>query len=172
MTTLPASTPLDLQWSTRAAARHLLLAFVTSLGITLSSGLLLEIGHAYWRQTLLVGHLAAGGLTLFFFIPFVVGHWRNGGEPWHHLFLPFLLLRARQRENLARHRLLGIGLIWALAGALLSGLVVVVPAIAYLGGEPFTLPYGSHVWLLQTHLWTTPLVVVLLVLHMPKEDKS
>lgn len=175
MTSIPASAPGEhLQWRTRATARHLRQAFVTGLAITLTSGLLLwlKIGHAYWHQTVLVSHLMAGVLTLFFFIPFIIGHWLDGDEPWHHLFFPFALLAARHKEALGRHRLLGIGLLWALTSVLLSGLVIILPAFSYLGGRPFTLPYGSHVWLLQIHLWMTPVVIALLILHMPREDKS
>lgn len=173
---VPSTVPSGelLQWRTRATTRQLLLAMLTSFAIALSSGSLLwlAIGHDNFRQLLLVTHLTAGLLACVFAIPFVILHWRDGGEPWPHLFLPGLLFGALRRDPSARLRLLGIALLWNLVIVLGSGLIVMLPAIAYLAGEAKTLPYGAHVWLLQLHRWPTLLLLALLFLHMPKEDRA
>lgn len=171
-TTVPSGELL--QWRTRATVRQLLLAMLTSLAIALCSGGLLWLGggHDNFRQLLLITHLAAGLLTCLFFFPFVTLHWRDGGEPWPHLFLPFALFGALRRDTSARHRLLGIALLWNLFVVLGSGLLVMLPAVAYLAGEARTLPYGAHVWLLQLHRWPSLLLLALLFLHMPKEDRA
>lgn len=173
-TVTPNADTALLCWRTRDTARHLLLAFIASFAIALTSSALLwlKLGHGNFVQVLLITHLVSGLLALFFFVPFVVIHWRDGREPLLHLIFPFRLLAEVRWDSLARHRLLGHALLWALAIVLLSGLVVVLPALAYLSGRPVTLPYGGHVWLLQIHLWATPALLLFLVLHLPKEDRQ
>lgn len=175
--TTPAS-PADnaaarLLWRTRDTARHLLLAFVASFAVALATSALLFVGlgHGNLVQVLLLTHLAAGLLALFFFVPFVVIHWRDGREPLVHLIFPFRLLPEWRWDIVARRRLIGHALLWLLLPVLVSGLAVVLPAVAYLAGRPATLPYGGQYWLLQIHLWTTPLVLVALVLHFPRKDR-
>jgi hypothetical protein len=173
-TIIPNSDAALLRWRTRDTARHLLLAFIASFAIALTSGALLwvKLGHGNFVQVLLVTHLVSGLLALFFFVPFVAIHWRDGREPLLHMIFPFRLLTEARRDHLARHRLLGHGLLWTLAIVLLSGLVVMLPALAYLAGRPVTLPYGGHVRLLQIHVWATPALLLFLLLHLPKEDRQ
>lgn len=170
----PAADVVRLDWRTRDTSRHLLLAFIASFGIALATGALLwlRLGHNNLVQVLLLTHLAAGLLALFFFIPFIVIHWRDGREPLLHLIFPFRLFAEWHWDLLARRRLIGHGLLWSLAPVLFSGLLVAAPAIAYLAGHPVTLPYGAHVWLLRLHLWLTPLVLLFLAFHLPREDRQ
>lgn len=171
---LPAAADATLRWRTRATSRHLLQGFLGAFAIAAVSGglLLLGIDHGNLVQVLLVSHLAAGLLALLLFIPFIVTHWRDGREPLVHLVWPFRLIAELGRDAYARQRLIGHALLWALALVLLSGLIVMLPAIAYLAGWPVTLPYGSHVGLLAAHAWLTLPLLVGLLGHLPKEDRA
>lgn len=180
--TAPASmpsTPLPtadaaLRWRTRDTSRHLLQGFIGAFAIAAVTGglLLLRVGHGNLVQVLLFSHLAAGLLALMFFIPFLVTHWRDGNEPLRHLLWPFPLIAEVRWDDYARKRLIGHGLMWSLALVLLSGLIVMLPAIAYLAGRPVTLPYGGHVGLLAAHTWLTLPLLAGLFFHLPREDRS
>lgn len=168
------ATDATLRWRTRDTSRHLLQGFIGAFAIaTVSSGLLLlRIGHGNLVQVLLFTHLAAGLLALMFFIPFIVIHWRDGREPLRHLFWPFALIAELRWDDFARKRLIGHALMWSLGLVLLSGLIVVLPAIAYLAGYPVTLPYGGHVVLLRAHSWLMLPLLVALFFHLPRKDRS
>lgn len=168
----PTDNPL-LRWRTRDTARQLLLGFVTALAIAAATGLLLwlRVGHGNFIQVLLTGHLVAGMLALIFFLPFVVIHWRDGREPLRHLFYPFRLIAAMAHDACARRRLIGHGLLWSMLAVLASGVLVSLPAIAYLAAAPQTLPYGGHVWLLRIHDGACIPLLILLCLHFPGEDR-
>lgn len=175
MTPPPSTAAMgELRWRTRDTSRHLLQGFIAAFAIAAVTGglLLVDIGHGNLIQVLLLSHLAAGLLTLFFFIPFVVTHWRDGGEPLRHLIWPFALIGDMSRDRFARQRLIGHGLLWSLAAVLLSGLIVMLPAIAYLAGWPATLPYGGHVDLLRIHVWLTLPLLGALLGHLPREDRA
>ncbi len=162
-----------LHWRTRDTTRHLLQGFIGAFAIAAVTGglLVLDIGHGDLIQVMLLSHLAAGLLALVFFVPFIVTHWRDGHEPLRHLVWPFRLLGELRRDVYARQRLIGHALLWSLALVLLSGLIVMLPAIAYLAGWPATLPYGSHVGLLAAHTWLTLPLLTGLWFHLPREDR-
>lgn len=170
----PTAESAPLLWRTRDTGRQLLNAFVASFAIALATGALLycRLGHGNLVQVLLIAHLGAGALALFFFLPFAVIHWRDGREPLLHLVWPFRLIAEWQWDEVARRRLIGHALLWLLALVLLSGLVVALPAVAYLAGHPVTLPYGGHRWLLQIHTWATPALLLTLFLHFPRKDRQ
>lgn len=163
-----------LKWRTRDTSRHLVQGFIGSCAITIVTGLLLwlRIGHANLVQVLLLTHLTAGILTLLFFIPFIVIHWQDGREPLSHLIWPFPLIRNIRWDAYAGKRLIGHAFMWSLIIVLLSGLIVTLPAIAYLAGYPQTLPYGGHVGLLQAHRWVSLPLLLCLLWHLPKKDRS
>ena len=150
-----------LPWRTREATRHLLLAATTSLGVTAATGLGLQAGsdNDNLVAMLLLPHLAAGVLALILFTPLL------------HLLAPFRLLMAEPDTPFLRQRLLGHLLLWSLGLVLLSGVVSVVPAIAYLLGDPFTLPYGTQDLLMQVHRWGSLLLAVAAVLHYPRTTR-
>lgn len=164
-----------LQWRSRDTTRHLIQGFIISCSISAVSGLLLwlRLGHDNFVQILLLTHLSAGVLCLMFALPFVITHWRDGREPGRHLiWLMPLVQRAWQREPYAGKRLIGHAFMWLLCAVLLSGLIVMAPAISYLAGMPVTLPYGSHVGLLQVHSWLSIAVLVGLCWHLPKKERT
>lgn len=162
-----------LRWRTRDTSRHLVQGFIGALAIATVTGLLLwlRLGHNHLVQVLLLSHLAAGLLALLFFVPFIVIHWRDGREPLRHLLWPFPLIAELRWDAYAGKRLLGHAFMWSLALVLLSGLIVALPAVAYLAGYPVTLPYGGHVGLLRGHAWLTLPLLVCLWCHLPKEDR-
>lgn len=163
-----------LKWRTRDTSRHLVQGFISAAAIAAITGLLLwlRVGHASLVQVLLLTHLAAGVLTLLFFTPFIVIHWQDGREPLRHLLWPFPLIREIRWDAYAGKRLIGHAFMWALIVVLFSGLVVTLPAIAYLAGYPVTLPYGGHVGLLEAHRWLTPPLLLCLLWHLPKKERS
>lgn len=163
-----------LQWRTRETSRHLVQGFIGAFAISTVTGLLLwlRVGHANLVQVLLLAHLAAGVLTLLFFVPFIVVHWQDGREPLLHLLWPFPLIREIRRDAYAGKRLIGHAFMWSLIVVLLAGLIVALPAVAYLAGYPVTLPYGGHVGLLQAHRWLTLPLLLGLLWHLPKKDRS
>lgn len=173
MSTPESNAARALIWRTRDSTRHLLHAFTVSFAIALTTGALLftRIGHGNLVQVLLLAHLAAGALSLFFFVPFVVIHWRDGREPLLHLVFPFRLVAEWRRDPCARHRLIGHALLWLTMLVLLSGLVVILPAFAFLGGHPATLPLGTHRWLLDLHAWATPALIAIFFLHFPLKKR-
>lgn len=170
MSTLRSGTAAALPWRTREATRHLLLAATTSLGVTAATGLGLLAGpdNDNLVALLLLPHLAAGVLALILFTPFVIIHWRDGREPLVHLLLPFRLLLAPPGTPFLRQRLLGHLLLWSLALVLLSGVLSLVPALAYLLGTPFTLPYGTQDMLMQGHRWLSLPLAGSALLHYPR----
>lgn len=163
-----------LNWRTRDTSRHLIQGFIGAFAIAAVTGIVLwlRIGHGNLVQWLLLCHLAAGLLAILFFIPFIVIHWRDGREPLLHLIWPFRLIGEVRRDVYAGKRLLGHAFMWSLLLVLFSGLIVALPAIAYLAGYPVTLPYGGHVGLLRGHAWLTLPLLVCLWWHLPKEDRS
>lgn len=168
------SADAGLKWRTRDTSRHLVQGFINASAITAITGLLLwlRVGHANFVQVLLLTHLAAGILTLLFFIPFIVIHWQDGREPLRHLIWPFPLIREIRWDAYAGKRLIGHAFMWSLIIVLLSGLIVTLPAVAYLAGYPVTLPYGGHVGLLQAHRWVSLPLLLCLLWHLPKKDRS
>lgn len=162
-----------LRWRTRDTSRHLIQGFIGAFAIAAVSGLLLwlRIGHDNVVQILLLSHLAAGLLAFLFFIPFIVTHRRDGREPLLNLVWPFRLIGELRWDIYARKRLIGHGFLWSLLLVLASGLIVALPAIAYLAGQPVTLPYGGHVGLLRSHAWLTLPLLTGLWWHLPKEDR-
>lgn len=172
--TLPTADD-SLRWRTRDTSRHLIQGFIGALAIAAVTGLLLwlRLGHDNLAQVLLLGHLAAGLLALLISVPFIVIHWRDGREPLRHLLWPFPLIAELRRDGWAGKRLLGHAFLWSLALVLLSGLIVALPALAYLAGYPVTLlPVGGHSGLLRAHAWLTLPLLVCLWCHLPKEDRA
>jgi hypothetical protein len=161
-------------WRTRDASRHLLFAFVVSLGIVCASALVLLLSPSHDTVVLaaLTVHLMAGTLALLFFAPFLLSHLRDGEEPLRDLLMPWRLLATCRRDPLVRHRLFGHTLMWSLAVVLGSGSVVALPALAYLAGHPLTLPYGAHRQILDVHLWMSAALVVVLLMHFPWKERS
>lgn len=173
---LQASNPASatLVWRTRDSARHLLQASIASLALCLASGLVLWLSppHDHLILVALCTHLSAGVLAGIFFLPFVVIHLQDGREPLGLLLQPWRLLPAALQEPVARHRLMGHGLLWSLLLALGSGLVIALPAVAYLAGRPVTLPYGSQYLLLDLHQGATLACLGLLLLHFPWKERT
>lgn len=169
----PAADAARLRWRTRDTSRHLMQGFTGAFAIAGITGLLLwlGLGHDNFIQLLLLTHLAAGTLSFLMLVPFIVIHWRDGREPLLHLIFPFRLFAEWRWDMLARRRLIGHGLLWLLALVLISGLIVTLPAIAYLAGRPAILPFGVHVDLLRVHAWLTLPLFAGLVWHLPKEDR-
>ncbi|THF62677.1 multiheme c-type cytochrome [Pseudothauera rhizosphaerae] len=163
-----ASAPAGLAWRTRETTRQLLHALLVALAITLLTGLALWLGppHGPLVQVLLSAHLVAGVLALILLAAFATVHLRDGREPPACVALPLLLLKNCRHDRTVRHRLIGHGLLWALALVLLSGLAIAAPAVLYLAGNPATLPYGAHVWLLDVHRWAAPFAVAGLLAHL------
>lgn len=172
-TNTTAADAARLRWRTRDTSRHLMQGFIGAFAIAGSTGLLLwlGLGHDNFIQLLLLTHLAAGALAFLMLVPFVVIHWRDGREPLRNLFWPFRLIPELRWDAWAGKRLIGHGLLWLLALVLLSGLIVTLPAIAYLAGRPAILPFGVHVDLLRVHAWLTLPLLAGLVWHLPKEDR-
>jgi hypothetical protein len=173
-TTIPSPDAALLRWRTHDSSRHLMQGFIGAFAIAGITGLLLwlNLGHGNFIQLVLLTHLAAGTLSFFMFVPFIVIHWRDGREPLRNLLWPFRLIPELQWDSYARKRLIGHGLMWLLMIVLLSGLIVSLPAIAYLAGRPMTLPYGAHVELLRAHAWMTIPLFAGLIWHLPKKDRK
>lgn len=179
MNTMPPQSSLltsdaALRWRTRDTSRHLIQGFIGAFAIAAVTGLLLwlPVGHGNLVQVLLLTHLTAGVMTVLFFIPFIVIHWRDGREPLMHLIWPFRLIREVRWDVYAGKRLIGHGFMWSLLIVVFSGLIIALPAIAYLAGYPLTLPYGGHVPLLKAHRWLTVPLLICLWWHLPKKDRS
>ncbi|MDR2624701.1 MAG: hypothetical protein LBC37_00015 [Zoogloeaceae bacterium] len=166
-----------LPWRTRAASRHLLLALVYCLGIVAATGLLLALPlpNAHLTLVALAAHLVSGLLAVFFFVPFLVCHLRDGHEPLLSLLLPWRVARRCSGGDSRTHRLLGYGLTLTLLTVAASGLVIIAPAVAYLAGKPFLLldfwPGNGHRFWLMAHAWGTLLLVALLFCHFPKRSR-
>lgn len=164
-----------LVWRTRDTTQQFAIALLVSSAIALVSGLLLwlRLGHDNLAQVLLLTHLCAGLLAAMLFVPFIVLHWTDGREPRRHLFWPIGIVRQIRRSaspaagRIARQRLLGLSVLWVLLLVLLSGLLVAAPALVYLAGYPLTWPYGGQVLLVVVHRLLTPLLILILVLHLP-----
>jgi hypothetical protein len=151
------------------------MAMVYSLGIVAATGvvLLLPLENGHLTLIALVAHLVSGALALVFFVPFLLTHLKDGRESLWNLFLPWRLLRRIYRGETLYHRLLGYGLMCSLLLLFASGIVIALPAVAYLLGRPMTLlPYGGHARLLAVHLGASVLLLVFLVLHFPKRALS
>lgn len=158
----------SLAWRTRETTQRVLHALLVALAIALLTGLALWLdpSHGPLIQVLLAAHLVSGVLFLILLVAFTLIHLRDGREPPVYVALPLLLLRDCRHDRIVRHRLIGHGLLWALAVVMLSGLAIAAPAVLYLAGNPATLPYGAHVWLLDGHRWATPFVVAGLLAHL------
>jgi Na+/proline symporter len=165
---------LGLAWRTRATTRTLLhgLAVALAIAVFTGVGLWLDPAHDGLHQVMLLSHLAAGALASILFVAFATIHLRDGREPLACVLLPLLLLPRLRADRFARRRLVGHGLLWVLALAVLSGLAIAAPGLAYLSGHPQTLPYGMHVWLLELHLWATPALGVGLAWHLPWGERT
>lgn len=165
---------IALQWRTRETTHQLLHAFIAGFGIALASGVLLwlDAGGAALTQVLLVVHLVAGVLGVIFFVVFLGAHLKDGREPWQTLLFPLRLVPELRWDPYARKRLHGHALMWCNVLLLVSGLVIAAPALAYLLGKPATLPYGASHWLLRLHEAATPLALLLMLLHVPAQEKK
>lgn len=169
----PSAEDATLRWRTRDTSRHLMQGFTGAFAIACCTGLLLwlNFGHGNFIQLLLLTHLAAGALSCLMFLPFIIIHWRDGREPLLHLLWPFRLIPELQWDAYARKRLIGHALMWLLTLVLISGLLVSLPALAYLAGRPLTLPYGVHLSLLRPHAWLTLPLLISLIWHLPKKER-
>lgn len=163
---------IPLRWRTRETTRHLLEACLASVALCLVTAvpLWLDAGDANLLQVLLVTHLAAGTLGLFFLIPYLASHLKDGREPWKDLLWPFRLIPELRWEPYAAKRLHGHALMWGLLVVFASGLLLSAPALLYLAGVPRTLPYGGGAWLLRIHEWATAAAVALMLLHIPARE--
>lgn len=168
------ATVVALRWRTRDSTRHMLEAFIGGFGISLVTGVLLwlDVGGTDLAQVMLIVHLVAGTLGLFFFIPYVFAHIQDGKEPWLNLLFPFRLIPEIRWEPYAAKRLHGHLLMWANWLVLLSGVVLATPGALYLAGYPETLPYGASAWLLWIHDAFTVAILALMVFHFPRKDRK
>lgn len=164
----------NLQWRTRDTTRNLLHAYIGSFGISLVTGILLwlDISNTNLTQLILITHLVAGVLGLFFFIPYVAAHLKDGKEPWLYLALPFLLIPKLRWKPYAGKRLHGHMLMWSNGLVLLSGLAIAWPSVLYLAGTPATLSYGVSAWLLWIHGTFTVANLALMTIHLPAKDRA
>lgn len=171
-TTTSAAAPLA--WRTRDTTRHLLNAYIGGFGISLVTGVMLwlDVGGANLATVLLVTHLAAGTLGLFFFVPYIVAHLKDGREPWQNLLWPFRLIPELRWEPYAWKRLHGHLLMWGNWWLLLTGVVIAAPGVLYLSGYPLTLPYGASAWLTWIHDAFTVVILALMVFHFPAKDRK
>jgi len=169
MNTTSFTDQATLAWRTRDTTRQLAHALLIAFAISLVSGLLLwlRVGHDNLAQVLLLTHLCAGLLTTILFLPFIILHWNDGKEALRHLFWPLSIVRAARHDPIARKRLLGLAVLWMLLLVLLSGLLVSAPAVAYLAGYPVIWPYGGQALLIDIHSLLTPLLILILLLHLP-----
>jgi hypothetical protein len=175
---LPES-PL-IPWRTKESSRHLLMAMVYSLGVASATGLLLLLPLPNPHVTLLAlaAHLTSGALAGIFFIPFLLIHLKDGREPLHHLLMPWRLRRRIYAGETHHHRLQGYLLTIGIGLVFLTGLVIALPALAFLAGRPITLlefipsEWGGHSGLLSLHRGASILLVVALLLHFPKQRLS
>jgi hypothetical protein len=176
MTTTSSPESSLIPWRTRESSRHLLMATVYSLGVAGATGvlLLLPLANSHITLLALAAHLTSGALAGMFFIPFLFIHLKDGREPLHHLFMPWRLRRRIYLGETHHHRLLGFILTLSVVVVLLTGLVIALPAVAFLAGRPVTLlefipsKWGGHSGLLSLHLGASSLLIVALLLHFPK----
>lgn len=170
----PAAPVVALRWRTRDTTRHLLNAYIGGFGISLVTGVMLwlDVGGTNLAQVMLITHLVAGTLGLFFFIPYVIGHLKDGREPWLNIVFPFRLIPELRWEPYAAKRLHGHLLMWGNWLVLLSGLVIAWPGAMYLAGTFATLPYGSSAWLLWIHDGFTVAILALMAFHFPARDRK
>lgn len=155
-------------WRTRATTVALARALITNLLLLAGSGLALWLGRGHGNvvQWLLLLHLAAAALGLLFALPFVAVHLKDGREPLRRLLWPWPLLRPARHGGFERKRLVGHALLWALLLLAASGLVVALPGLGTLMGQPFVWPLGTQAWLLDLHRVFTPVLLSGLLWHL------
>lgn len=164
------SESVGVRWRDSDAMRRLAGALMIDLGVAMATGLALmfDFRHDAFLHLLVAVHLASGALALFFFTAFVAWHWRDCRETLARLLFPFLLLH-RKDDPYALRRLQGYLLMWPMLGVLATGLLIALPAVAYLAGNPQTLPYGLSESLRLGHRWLSLLLPLAMWGHLARK---
>lgn len=160
----------------RAINRYLL-PFVVLFAMAQVSGLFYFLVPRSWNwrvsQTALWVHLIAGVASFFFLAPYVLVHAKEKKE---EVFNLIFLWRAIRRQNdetdwSYQQRIFGHILNWIMVLLALSGLLLALPGVLWLGGVVWLAGYPAYQIANLAHLGLAMFALALIGLHIARKRK-
>lgn len=163
-----------LQREAVACSHRPLQGFGIAFGLALASGFYYYLvpHDANWTvsQVAMGLHIAAGFLTLAFFLSFVIAHQREKEGSPLFLVAPWLARRQPEKEPWRyRQRLLGHALSWSIAVLFLSGLLVSAPGMLWLANIVWVPDYLVYQAGNAVHLGITFVAAGIAGLHLGRQ---
>jgi len=167
-----------LQPSAVYAFTRYLLPFMVFFAIALVSGLFYYLVPHDWNwtasQAALWIHLITGMIGFFYLIPYVLTHYKEKNED--ALNLIFLWRAFRRRENESdwayQQRVFGHILNWLMALLGISGLVLALPGVLWLGGVVWLAGYSAYQIANLTHLGLSLAALAFIGFHIARKRKK
>lgn len=159
------------------AMTHQLLVFMVCFAVALVSGLFYYLAPHDWNwttsQAALWVHLIFGVAAFVFLIPFVLAHSSCKQEAALNLILLWRAFRRRDDESdwSYQQRIFGHFLNWLMALLGLSGLILALPGILWLGGVTWMAGYPAYQIANLTHLGLALSSLALIGLHIARKKK-
>lgn len=172
MTTLTKPQPSALHAFTRY-----LLPFMVFFAIALISGLFYYLVPRDWNwnasQVALWIHLLSGIIGFFYLVPYVLTHYKDKGEDALNLIFLWRAFRRRNDESdwTYQQRVFGHILNWLMALLGLSGLLLALPGILWLGGVVWMSGYPAYQIANLTHLGLAHFALAFIGFHIARKRK-
>ncbi|MBI2332906.1 MAG: cytochrome b/b6 domain-containing protein [Chloroflexi bacterium] len=174
MTTIATTKP---QPSAAHAFTRYLLPFMVSFAIALVSGLFYYLVPHDWNwaasQAALWIHLISGIIGIFYLVPYVLAHYKEKDEDPLNLIFPWRAFRRRGNESdwSYQQRIYGHTLNWLMALLSISGLVIALPGVLWLGGVVWLPGYTATQAGNLIHLGLALIALAFIGFHIARKRK-
>jgi len=154
-----------------------LLPFMVFFAIALISGLFYYLVPRNWNwnasQAALWIHLITGIIGFFFLIPYVLTHYKEKNEDALNLIFLWRAFRRRESESdwSYQQRIFGHVLNWLMALLGLSGLILALPGVLWLGGVVWMAGYSAYQIANLTHLGLALFSLAFIGFHIARKRK-
>lgn len=159
------------------AVRDYLLPFMVCFAIAFISGLVYYLVPRSWNwfvsQTALWIHLIVGVVAFFFLVPYLLSHYKQKKESALNLIFVWRAFRRREKESgwTYQQRIYGHILNWIMAALGVSGLLLLVPSLLWMGGFVWMAGYPAYRIANTAHLGFALLALTLIGFHVARRRK-
>ncbi|HMR99116.1 MAG TPA: hypothetical protein PKE62_07655 [Anaerolineales bacterium] len=159
------------------AVRDYLLPFMVCFAVALVSGLFYYLVPRSWNwfasQAALWIHLITGILGFFYLIPYVLSHYKKKGESAINLIFVWRAFRRNENESdwSYQQRVYGHILNWIMALLGLSGFVLLIPSLLWMGGVVWMAGYPAYQIANLGHLGFALLALTFIGFHVARRRK-
>lgn len=174
---MPANATAKPQNPIAQTINRTLLPFMVFFAIALVSGLFYYLVPRDWNwnvsQAALWIHLLSGTISFLFLIPYVLTHYKDKGEDPRNLLLPWRAFRRHDDETdwSYQQRIFGHILNWLMALLALSGFILALPGLLWLGGVVWLAGYPAYQLANLAHLGLALLSLAFIGFHIARKRK-